>query len=168
MRAGLNARRAITRPDRRSRRYNRPPGAAARPAQTTDPKETAKMMTTDPAAREAFIAGLRQLARFLASHPAAPVPKWGTSILLTTHGTDDEDRRAVDEFAAVTGAMITDEWDEDGRYLATRMFGVVEYKAVAHSEAHMAEYHARQAYAAQMPLNKLVAAGDSSEFDEAA
>jgi hypothetical protein len=111
-------------------------------------------MTTDPAAREAYIAGLRQLARFLASHPAAPVPMWGTSILLTTHGTDDEDHAAVDEFAAVMGATITDEWDKDGRYLATRTFGPVEYEAIAHSEAHMAEYHARQAYARQMMLNE--------------
>ena len=103
-------------------------------------------LTTDPDARKAFIDSLRQLARFLASHPGAPVPKWGETILLTTHGTDDEDRRAVDEFAAVMGATITDDWDENGRYLASRIFGVIRYEAIAHSEATMAAYRAGQSY----------------------
>jgi hypothetical protein len=102
------------------------------------------MLTTDPAAREAFIAGLRELADFLAASPAVPVPKYGETILLTTHGTDEENRRAVDEFAAVTGADTPDGWNEYGSYAAARTFGVIGYKAVAHSAASMAVWEESQ------------------------
>lgn len=103
------------------------------------------IMTSDGQdAREAFVAGLRELADFLAADPAVPVPKYGETILLTTHGDDDENRRAVDEFAAAVGAAAPDGWDEYGSYAASRAFGPVTYKAVAHSAASMDLYHESQ------------------------
>ena len=39
--------------------------------------------------RQAFITGLRDLARYLARHPAIPVPRHGTEIVLTADSTDD-------------------------------------------------------------------------------
>lgn len=138
------------------------PASRTKPIRKGDLKVTA---TTDPDARKAFIDSLRQLARFLASHPTAPVPKWGTSINLTTHGTDEEDRREVDKFAAVMGAKVSDEWDKTGHYSATRVFGVIGYEITGISDAHMAEYRARQAYANQASLDEL---GTFGEFGEAA
>ena len=35
-------------------------------------------LTTDPATRQAFITGLRDLADYLDQHPAVPVPTYGT------------------------------------------------------------------------------------------
>jgi hypothetical protein len=98
--------------------------------------------TTDPDARKAFVDGLRALARFLVSHPDVPVPAYGTTILLSTLGTDDENRRDVDGFTAATAATVDDDWDRNGHYRAARMFGPVEYAAVAISEARMAAYRA--------------------------
>jgi hypothetical protein len=123
------------------------------------------ILCNDPAAREAFIAGLRALADLLAANPAVPVPQYGESILLTTHGDDAENRAAVEDFAAVTGASVVDDrWDSEGIYSASCAFGPVEYRAIAHSAACMAEYHARQDYARSMQYGT----AGLDEFSEAA
>ena len=100
-------------------------------------------MTTDPEVRKAFIAGLRALARYLASHPEAPVPPYGTMIgLPATGGTDEDNRREVDLFAVVMGATVTD--DRGGYYTASRTFGPVSYEATAISAARSLAYSRRQ------------------------
>ena len=102
-------------------------------------------MTTDPEVRKAFIAGLRALARYLASHPEAPVPPYGTMIgLPATGGTDEDNRREVDLFAVVMGATVTD--DRGGYYTASRAFGPVSYEATAISAARRAAYLAESSY----------------------
>lgn len=102
-------------------------------------------MTTDPETRMAFIAGLRALARFLASHPEAPVPGYGTVIGLPVVGESDEaERREVDVFAAAMGATVTA--DRDGYYTASRAFGPVSYEATAITSARMAAYTAESSY----------------------
>ena len=124
--------------------------------------------TPDPAARKAVIDRLRPLARFLASHPSAPVPKWGTSITLTTHGTDEEDRRAVDEFATVMGAEIRDDWDTTGHYCAARTFGVISYEISGISAATMTNYHAEQNFLAELRSIGAASRGKADDIDEAA
>src|SRR5260370_35518767 len=98
-------------------------------------------MTTDPDARKAYAAGLRALARFLASHPEAPVPDYGTVIgLPAVCETDEAERREVDAFAVVMGASVTA--DRDGYYTASRGFGPVPYEATAITGARVAAYTA--------------------------
>ena len=102
-------------------------------------------MTTDPEVRKALIAGLRALARYLVSHPEAPVPPYGTMIgLPVTGGADEDSRREVDLFAVVMGATVTD--DRDGYYTASRAFGPVSYEASAISAARHAAYLAESSY----------------------
>jgi hypothetical protein len=104
-------------------------------------------MTTDPEVRQAFIAGLRALARYLASHPDAPVPQYTARIGLCALGTDAENRRDVDTFVAAVGATdVDDRFDTDGYYTAGRMFGPIEYTATAISAARTAVYNAEQTY----------------------
>lgn len=99
-------------------------------------------MTTDPATRQAYIAGLRALARFLSANPEVPVPDYGTGVLLFADGSDEGKRRAVDRFAALTGARVTD----SVHYTAVRAFGPVRYEAVAVPAAVSAAYRAHMTY----------------------
>ena len=102
-------------------------------------------MTTDPDTRKAYVAGLRALARFLAAHPEAPVPDYGTVIGLPAVGESDEaERREVDVFAVVMGASVTA--DRDGYYTASRAFGPISYEATAITDARMAAYTAGTSY----------------------
>lgn len=108
-------------------------------------------MTTDPARREAFIAGLRDLADFLAANPAVAVP--GTSpekISLIPYGSDEECERAVDAFAGATGAEVTDDRAGSGRYGAAVAFGAVVYETFTHTAASMEAFHAQNSYAANV------------------
>jgi hypothetical protein len=99
-------------------------------------------MTTNPDARQAFIDGLRSLADFLAANPIVPVPRYGHEITLHTSGSDADNRRTVEEFAAITGAALTDEV----HYRASRSFGPVAYQAVAIPAAAMDAHRALMSY----------------------
>jgi hypothetical protein len=102
-------------------------------------------MTTDPEVRRAYVAGLRALARFLASHPEAPVPDYGTTIGLPVVGeTDEDERREVDVFAAAMGAVVTA--DRDGHYTVSRAFGPIRYGATAITAERMAAHDAETSY----------------------
>jgi hypothetical protein len=57
--------------------------------------------------RQAFITGLRDLAAYLAAHPAVPVPWHGTEILLSARSTDDGGCAQVDHFARQLGVPPT-------------------------------------------------------------
>lgn len=104
------------------------------------------MATTNPDERAAFVDGLLALARFLEAHPDMPVPSFGTSIYVSTHGTDEEDERTVDEAAAVFG--VTASWNgTSSHYDASRSFGPVEYQVGSITSAHMARHRAHQSYA---------------------
>lgn len=118
--------------------------------------------TTDPDARKAFVDGLRALARFLAAHPDVPVPEYRTDILMGLPGDDDEARRGVSAFAAMTGAAVTDTWDKDGHCNAHRAFGPVTLRAYAVSAARMAVHYAESSYAG------CVQPDDPAALDEAA
>jgi hypothetical protein len=64
--------------------------------------------------RQAFITGLRDLASYLASHPAVPVPRHGAEILLSANSTDDGGCTQVDHFARQLGITPQDELARTG------------------------------------------------------
>ena len=91
--------------------------------------------TTDPGARQAFITGLRDLADYLARHPAVAVPAHGTEILLHAASTDDGGCAQVDRFARQLGVPVENELAYAGHYRAARSFGPVGYRMIAISDA---------------------------------
>lgn len=97
--------------------------------------------------RAAFVAGLRELADFIESHPELPVPPRYTKTPVSPHlnGTDDEDRAEVDRIAAILGAVPVT--TRGGHYEVARKFGGgVTYQAVAIPEQDMAVYRALVSY----------------------
>lgn len=104
-------------------------------------------MTTDPERRQAFVAGLRELADFLAANPAVAVPDHSAEkIILTPYGSDEECERAIDAFAEAVGAEVDDDRAGTGKYSAAREFGMVRYEAFTYTAAVMAESAARRSY----------------------
>ena len=103
-------------------------------------------MSSDPDCRQAFITGLQDLACYLASHPAVPVPQCGTEILLSADSTDDGGCAQVDHFARQLGVTPQDDTARCGHYGAVRSFGPVGYRIIAISDARMAVHHAETSY----------------------
>ncbi len=103
-------------------------------------------LTTDTATRHAFITGLRDLADYLASHPAVAIPVHGTEILVCARSTDDDGCAQVDHFARQLGVPVHNSLAHSGHYKAARSFGPVGYKMAAISDARMAVYHAECSY----------------------
>lgn len=108
-------------------------------------------MTTDPATREAFIAGLRDLADFLAANPGVAVSVQPTCLTVVATGRNDEENvRDINEFAAAASAVVTDLRSDSGHhsgyYGASLKFGPVEYKAFAYTDASMAAFAAERSY----------------------
>ena len=66
-------------------------------------------LTIDSSPRRAFITGLRDLADYLARHPAVAVPEYGTEILLHAASTDDGGCAQVDRFARQLGVPVENE-----------------------------------------------------------
>ena len=100
------------------------------------------MPPADP--RAEFIAALRELAGYLAEHPGLPVP-FGLHCVnvFPARSTDADERAWVDQFAALTGAGRA---EQDRHYTAARLFGPIEYAAVAISSARRAAYQAEASY----------------------
>jgi hypothetical protein len=101
---------------------------------------------TDSDHRQAFITGLRDLAWYLASHPAVPVPRYGTEIFLSADSTDNGGCAQVDHFARQLGVTPADDLARSGHYGAVRSFGPVGYRMTAISEFAMARHHAEASY----------------------
>jgi flagellar basal body rod protein FlgC len=125
-------------------------------------------MTTDPAHRAAFIAGLRELADFLAANPAVAVSEQRVKIRVQPYGPDDEsEEREVDAFAAAAGVSVLDQRNDaghfSGRYSAARTFGPVLYEAFTYTAATMAEMHAQRSYEGNIQTG-----GASDEMGQAA
>ena len=90
--------------------------------------------------RAAWVAGLRDLADFLAAHPDVPVPPayHTQSIHVFPDGDSDVVRRAeVDRVATALGVATAE--SGAGHYRAARSFGPAEYLAVALPSAGHAE-----------------------------
>jgi hypothetical protein len=103
-------------------------------------------VTTDPAARQALITGLRDLADYLDTHPAVPVPAYGTEIYLNAASTDDGGCAQVDWFARQLGVPVPASISYSGHYEAARRFGPVGYRMVAISDDAMARHYALSSY----------------------
>lgn len=101
---------------------------------------------TDPDYRQAFIAGLHDLACYLASHPAVPVPRHGTEILLSAASTDGGGCAQVNQFARQLGVTPEDDLAYSGHYGAVRSFGPVGYRMTAISDHAIARYRAADTY----------------------
>lgn len=101
---------------------------------------------TDIATRQAFITGLRDLADYLVTHPAVPVPDHGTEILLCTASADDGGCAQIDRFARQLGVPVENELAYSGHYGAARSFGPVGYRMTAISDAAMARHYAYSSY----------------------
>ena len=99
---------------------------------------------SDP--RWAFITGLRDLADYLATHLAVPVPEHGAEILLHAASADDGGCAQVDRFARQLGVPVENSLAYDGHYRAARCFGPVGYRMTAISDHAMARYHAADTY----------------------
>jgi hypothetical protein len=104
------------------------------------------MHTIDPAARQAFIVGLRELASYLAANPDVPVPSYGTSIDVHVAETENGGREKVNEVAALLGTRVDDETADDGHYTTTRDFGPVAYRIVSIPQTYQARYEAYSSY----------------------
>lgn len=104
-------------------------------------------MTSDLAAREAFIAGLRDLADFVAANPAVAVPGHGAEIMLIPPGSDEDGARAITAFAEAVGAQLQDDRAASGALRASRAFGPVLYIALTYTAAALAKSSARYSYA---------------------
>ena len=100
-------------------------------------------MNTDPGAREAFIAGLYQLADYLAENAGIPVPKYGTTILVALPEQEDGSRADIDYVAAEYQWPVH---DEDDCYETYRVFGPVGYKIYALTKARVARYSVQSSY----------------------
>ena len=98
--------------------------------------------TTDPATRQAFITGLRDLADYLDQHPAIPVPRHGTEIYLPASSTDDGGCAQVRHFARQLGVTPTDNRALTGHYETGRFFGPIGYRMISLSAARMTVYQA--------------------------
>ena len=96
--------------------------------------------------RQAFITGLRDLASYLASHAAVPVPRHGAEILLSANSTDDGGCTQVDHFARQLGITAPKTISYSGHYEAARQFGPVGYRMIAISEQAMARHRAADTY----------------------
>jgi hypothetical protein len=88
------------------------------------------MSYADTTERQAFIAGLRELAEFLETSPDVPAPEYGTDVLVfPPFVSDEEKRREVDLIASRIGSETVT--SRGGHYSASLRFGPVEYRAIA-------------------------------------
>lgn len=102
--------------------------------------------TTDPARRDAYIAGLRQLASYLDANPGVPVPRYGTKILLIASQAEDGGIREIFDISVRLAAPFVDATADTGSYRTSRAFGPVTYEAVASTEASMTRYYAERSH----------------------
>jgi hypothetical protein len=99
-----------------------------------------------PAERDAFIKGLRALARYLAAHPDIPVPAYDININLPADSDQDGGFAQVDQIAELLGVPVTDDTARDGHYQATKTFGPVQYTVVSIPVARMERHYAHMSY----------------------
>jgi hypothetical protein len=81
--------------------------------------------------RERLIAGLRELADFLAQNPDVPVPRHTDVLVFPDRGSNEEMFAEIDVIAQQISAAASDADSPAGHYSAGRDFGPVHYRAVA-------------------------------------
>lgn len=100
----------------------------------------------DTPGRAAFIAGLRELADFLAANPAIPAPPFGADILLHVDAAENGGRVQVRQLARLLHATVVDDTPHDGHCYTSRSFGPLTYRIVSIPHSRMARYHALWSY----------------------
>jgi hypothetical protein len=83
--------------------------------------------------RGRLITGLRALADFLHDNPDVPAPRWADIYVFPPRGTEEQMRGEIDLIAARIEAAPEDD-PAYRHYAAARLFGPVQYRAVAISE----------------------------------
>ena len=87
------------------------------------------MTYSDPTERAELIGGLRALADYLESNPEVPAPGYSTVYTFPPDGDWPAMRAEIDAVAAWLGVIPRE--TPGGHYVAVRMFGPIEYRAVA-------------------------------------
>jgi len=103
--------------------------------------------STDPATRAQFIAGLRDLADYLAANPAIPIPAYGDQITVNVNSTEDGGCFQVRQAARLLAAAVTDQTRGGGHFYTERSFGPLTYHVVAIPDSCMARHQALWSYA---------------------
>src|SRR5215470_9382133 len=102
--------------------------------------------TTDPQARDQFIAGLRNLADYLAANPAIPVPLHGDQILVHVNSPEEGGCYQVRQAARSLGTTVTDETRGGGHFYTERSFGPLAFRVVSIPEVCIARHEAVWSY----------------------
>ncbi|MGW3352092.1 hypothetical protein ACWDA3_53110 [Nonomuraea rubra] len=96
--------------------------------------------------RTALINGLLDLAAFLEAHPDLPIPPSVTVHHFPRQDSDADQRAEIDQLAALLGSEIDYEDFPYDHYGTSRLFGPVEYRAVAVLAAARARFDAETSY----------------------
>jgi hypothetical protein len=88
------------------------------------------MAYASPHERQELITGLRELADFLASNPDVPAPRFTNLHVFPPFASDSANRQEIDAIAALIGSG-TETSSPHRHYTTSRIFGPVEYRAVA-------------------------------------
>jgi len=87
------------------------------------------MNHADSTERAALISGLRALADYLESNPEVPAPAY--PVMHTFPSADDWARMRAEIDASAARLGVNAHLTAGGHYVAVRLFGPVEYRAVA-------------------------------------
>jgi hypothetical protein len=109
---------------------------------------TDQIIPGDLLARAKVVAGLRQLADFLAEHQDLPVCifGWDLHVYPNHRATETEGITEIDRIAAILGVPVTDQTADDGHYIARRSFGLVTYEAACVPDRRRAAHAALMSY----------------------
>jgi hypothetical protein len=105
-------------------------------------------------ARAQTISGLRALADFLETNPAAPVDEYGCTFHYFPHEmTDAEGRAVVDRAAELLGVTPSDRTSLGGHYTAAKSFGRIHYEVTHISRQAFDAHRARASYTYNVVLD---------------
>ena|SRR6266516_6933567 len=99
-----------------------------------------------PAKRPLLIAGLRDIAAFLAANTDVPAPYGAELMVFPPRDTDAAMCVEIDRIAALIGSPVVDERAEYEHYRTALSFGPVTYAAVAILADARARYDALMSY----------------------
>ena len=105
------------------------------------------MTYADPIRRCDLITGLRALANLLADSPQVPSPCNVNVLVFPADASDYDGRAEIDRIAGLLGVNVDDGTAEYGHYVASRVFGPVEYRAIFIPPRTRAHHDARNSYA---------------------
>ncbi len=109
----------------------------------TDARRTVDAEEWNPTHRARLVAGLRELADFLESHPGLRCPYSIRAMAITTAEHEEDERAEVDHAGQLLNAPARD----DGHYTVERHFGpAVSYAVIHIPDQWRHEHHQRASY----------------------